>query len=166
MTLISNGELIDDAWANLDDEDAIPAEGSVIISLTRWRQDEATLKGRNAPLGIRLSSGENPSEIENDLGRFEIIALDFPAYTDGRAYSYARRLRDKYGYEGELRATGNVLRDQLLFMHRCGFDSYDVEKPDAVEQWLKATAEQKIFYQPAGTASTFAAESVMSKRKS
>lgn len=166
MALISKGQLIDDEWLNLADEDEIPAEHPVIVSLERWKEERDQLMGRNAGLGIRLASSENPSEIADDLDRFAIIALEFPAYTDGRAYSYARQLRDKYGYEGELRAIGNVLRDQLLFMHRCGFDTYEVQKPDAVEQWRKATSELDVFLQPATTAKDFGAESVMSKRKS
>ena len=86
------------------------------------------------------------------MKRFALIALEFAKFTDGRAYSYARLLRQRYGYEGELRAIGQVLRDQLLFMHRCGFDAFEVVKPDAVAAWRAALAEISLFYQRAADA--------------
>ena len=83
---------------------------------------------------------------------YQIIALDFPAFTDGRAYSYARLLRERYNFDGELRAVGSVLRDQVFLMHRCGFDSFSIDAEDnkALQIWLDAQKEMTNFYQPTG----------------
>ncbi|MHA1154101.1 MAG: DUF934 domain-containing protein, partial [Alphaproteobacteria bacterium] len=80
--------------------------------------------------------------------RFQVIALEFPSFGDGRAYSYARLLRERHGYRGELRAVGNVLRDQALFMRRCGFDAFEVAEGTAVAGWREALGEISVFYQP------------------
>ena len=149
MALIKDGKAADDTWRTLDDNAKIPSEGAVIISLKRWIEEKPWLKGRNAPLGIVLSSDQPPAIIDNDLERFEIVALDFPAFKDGRAYSYARLLRERYGYEGEIRAVGDVLYDQLLFMRRCGFDSFEISDDAPLEDWLNAFDEISLVYQPA-----------------
>jgi uncharacterized protein (DUF934 family) len=106
------------------------------------------LAGRNAPLGIRLRADQPPAEIVVDLDRFQVIALEFPSFVDGRAYSYARLLRERHGYRGELRAVGNVLRDQALFMRRCGFDSFEVAEGTGIAGWREALGEISVFYQP------------------
>ncbi|MCH8809777.1 MAG: DUF934 domain-containing protein, partial [Proteobacteria bacterium] len=108
---------------------------------------EALLQ-RNAPLGIRLRSDQPPKLVLDDLDRFAVVALEFPKFGDGRAYSYARLLRERYGYRGELRAVGNVLRDQALFMLRCGFDAFELAEDSALEGWRESLAEISVFYQP------------------
>jgi phosphoadenosine phosphosulfate reductase len=157
MALIKHGLLSENDWKFLADDEALPPAGPVVVSLERWQREQNELLARSAPLGIKLKAGEHPSAIAEHVSRFALIALEFPKFTDGRAYSYARLLRERYGYKGELRAIGQVLRDQLLFMHRCGFDAFEVAKGDAVEQWLKAIAEFDIVYQPAADGSDFAA---------
>jgi uncharacterized protein (DUF934 family) len=89
------------------------------------------------------------AELAPDLERLELIELEFPKFVDGRAYSQARLLRERYGYRHELRATGNVLRDELQFMQRCGFDAFAIDDPKAVESWQAAIKEIDVFYQPA-----------------
>jgi uncharacterized protein (DUF934 family) len=148
MPLIKHGRLADDPWATVADEDPLP-EGPAIISLARWQKERDLLQRRPAPLGILLKSDQSPTAIAGDLDRFAVIALEFPKFTDGRAYSSARLLRERYRYAGELRAVGNVLRDQLLFMHRCGFDAFAIAHHDAVHAFAKALGEVTIFYQPA-----------------
>ena len=86
---------------------------------------------RAAPIGVRLKAGQHLEVIAAHGARLALVALEFPKFTDGRAYSYARLLRERYGYKGELCAVGQVLRDQLLFMHRCGFDAYEIARADA-----------------------------------
>jgi uncharacterized protein (DUF934 family) len=83
------------------------------------------------------------------LDRFAVVALEFPVFTDGRAFTSARLLRERYGYTGEVRAVGNVLRDQVLFMLRCGFDAFEMKSDDAAENWRAAIAEIDVFYQAA-----------------
>jgi len=148
MPLIKDGAFVEDKWTYADEEGPLP-EGPVIVSLTRWQNEKEALAARTAPLGIKLLSGEEPKEIAGDLDKFAVIALDFPMFKNGRAYSYARLLRERYGYKGELRATGDVLRDQLFFMHRCGFDAYEVSQRITIDGWKEAMDEISVVYQPA-----------------
>ena len=106
MPLIKGDRIVDDPWIAVDDEDELPEGAPAIVSLARWRAERDTLAGRNAPLGIRLRADQPPGEIAADLDRFQVIALEFPSFGDGRAYSYARLLRGRHGYRGELRAVG------------------------------------------------------------
>ena len=151
MPLIKDGVVTQDDWIRVADETPLP-EGPVIVTLARWQAERASLQGRNDALGIVLASSEAPETIADDLARFDLVCLDFPKFQDGRAYSYARKLRQRYGYTGELRAVGNVLRDQFLFMRRCGFDSFEVADARAVAQWQRAMSEISVVYQPAADA--------------
>lgn len=148
MPLIKDGALIEDPWTRIADETPLP-DGPVIVTLARWQAERDHLQGRNGPLGILLASSETPEAIADDLGRFDLVCLDFPKFQDGRAYSHARKLRQRFGYRGELRAVGNVLRDQFAFMVRCGFDSFEVADARAAAEWTRAMAEISVVYQPA-----------------
>src|SRR3546814_3790777 len=91
--------------------------GDVIVTLEQWQAGRERLRGHNGRLGLRLKSDQSPAGIAEDLGHFQLVALEFPRFGDGRAYSYARLLRERYGFKGELRAVGNVLRDQRSEEH-------------------------------------------------
>ena len=149
MPLIKDGRLASDPWIAVGDDGALPATGAVIVSLARFLAEREALLRRGAPLGVRLRSGELAKEIGEDARRFGVIALEFPTFRDGRPYSTARLLRERYGFAGELRAVGDVLRDQFLFMRRCGFDAFEVADEKAIEGWRKAIAEFTVFYQAA-----------------
>ena len=149
MPLVKDGTVVDDPWVAVDDEDPLPDAAPVIVSLGRWERERDGLRRRDAPLGIRLESDEPPERIAGDVHRLSLIALEFPKFTDGRAYSHARLLRERYRYAGELRAVGNVLRDQFLFMKRCGFDAFEVDREEAVTGWSQAMTEIDVMYQPA-----------------
>lgn len=148
MPLLKEGQIVEDAWVVVGDDEVIPADKPVVVTLDRWTRERASLMGRNAPLGIRLKSNEPPEKIKEDLSHFGVVALEFPYFKDGRAYSYARLLRERYGYKGELRAVGHVLQDQYLFMVRCGFDAFEVKNDKAVEGFKHAMGEYSVFYQP------------------
>lgn len=157
MPLLKDGQAIDDPWAALpepapeEDGTTLPALGvDLIVTLDQWREKREALLQRNGRLGLRLRSDQSPAEIVSDLEHFDLIALEFPKFTDGRAYSYARLLRERHGFSGELRAVGNVLRDQLFFMLRCGFDSFEVAGHESVAAWHDAISEVTVLYQPAG----------------
>jgi uncharacterized protein (DUF934 family) len=150
MPLIKEGRLAADPWVLVPDGEPLPEQGPVIVSLGRWRAERDSLRARTEPLGIRLKSSEHAKEIAADVASFALIALEFPTFRDGRAYSTARILRERYGFRGELRAVGNVLRDQFLFMHRCGFDAFEVADAGAVEAYRAALAEMSVFYQATG----------------
>ncbi len=149
MPLLKGGKLINDPWTHVADEVAVPASGAVIVGLKRWRDERKTLLKRADPVGVRLQSDHTAGDVAKDLEHLGVIALAFPVFKDGRAYTNARRLRERYGYKGEIRAIGNVLRDQYLFMLRCGFDALEVKEGETEQDWEKATQAFSVFYQPA-----------------
>lgn len=148
MQLIKNGEFVEDQFVTVADDEALP-EGAAIVSLERWQAEREVLRTRNAPTGVRLKSGQEPSAIAKDLDNIALVALEFPAYRNGRAYSYARLLRERYGFKGELRAVGNVLRDQFQFMIRCGFDALEVADNITPDIFAECAGFFTAFYQPA-----------------
>jgi uncharacterized protein (DUF934 family) len=149
MALIRNGTLTADPYTAVADDGELPAAGAVLLSLEQWQQWRGELLQRDAPLGVRLRSDQHPEVLAGDLHRLALVALEFPTFRDGRAYSYARVLRQRYGFTGELRAVGEVLQDQLLYMHRVGFDAFDIESTDPEGTFAAARAEFSVWYQPA-----------------
>ena len=149
MVLIKNGEAIDDPWVRVATDDSVPVDKPALVTLERWQNERETLSVRKAPLGIILSSDDHPSVIAEDLKHFDLIALEFPTFRDGRAFSSARVLRDRYDFTGEIRAIGHILRDQFLFLHRSGFDAVELpaDKGQAQADWQKALSEISVFYQ-------------------
>ncbi len=150
MALIRNGELVDDPFINVAGEQAIPATGAIIVSLAQWLAHLDALIARRDPIGIRLRSDQHPEVVADDLDHFAVIALEFPVFRDGRAYSCARLLRERWGYRGELRATGDVLLEQLHFMERVGFDAFEISGDDPVQDWRIARGEFSTWYQATG----------------
>jgi len=148
--LDKDGTVRQDIWQTLDDGEDMPVMGPVVVSLDRWNADKVTLRERNAPLGIRLRSDQGPLALAADLDRFALIVLEFPRFGDGRAYSTARILRERLGFRRELRAIGNVLRDQYLFMLRCGFDSIVLPEGKSPDGFRAARQEFSVWYQPTG----------------
>lgn len=141
-----------DPWQAVPDEGALP-DGALIVPKKRWLAERGELDGRNAPLGLLISAGETVDDIAGDLARFALVALSFPKFSDGRAFSTARLLREKYGFTGELRAVGNVLADQIPFMHRVGFDSFEVTNAPTRRALAEGRlAEVTLHYQPAASA--------------
>ncbi len=152
MPLIKHGKLVDDIWHDADDfaeVQALASLGPVIIGLEIWQQHRDAILALGGRTGLRLAPGQTPDLVAADLHRFDLIALEFAKFTDGRAYSQARLLRERHGFTGELRAVGEVLRDQLTFMLRCGFDSFSVATERQAQTILDAVAEFAHWYQPA-----------------
>jgi uncharacterized protein (DUF934 family) len=149
MALVKNGELATSAFVDASGTAEIPAEGSVIVSLDQWKAHRDALLKRGTPLGIRLHSDQPPELIADDLAHFAVVALEFPKFRDGRAYSYARLLRERYGFKGELRAVGEVLLEQLFFMLRTGFDAFEIQSADPLKDYRTALADFSVWYQPA-----------------
>jgi uncharacterized protein (DUF934 family) len=149
MALVKNGELIASEFVDASGADAIPPTGPIIVSLDQWKAHRDELLQRGTPLGIRLHSDQPPELIEADIGHFAVVALEFPKFRDGRAYSYARLLRERYGFKGELRAVGDVLLEQLFFMLRTGFDAFEIDSADPLKDWRTALSDFSVWYQPA-----------------
>ncbi|MEN6543968.1 DUF934 domain-containing protein [Parvibaculum sp.] len=160
MQLIKNGKFVADEWKHVADDEALP-EGAVIVSLQRWQKEQNLLLSRGTPVGVQLKSGEEPSLIAEHLDRLALVALEFPVYRNGRAFSYARLLRERYDYKGEVRAVGAVLRDQFYFLVRCGFDALEVRDEITPEIFAESIGTFTHPYQP----STDGAEPVMSLRQ-
>jgi uncharacterized protein (DUF934 family) len=125
----------------------IPSQGDIIVPLALWQARRKELLAHPGRLGVWLDSHEGPEAIAEDLGVFGLIAIHFPKLTDGRGYSTARLLRERYGYKGELRAIGDVQRDQLLFLSRCGFDAFALKEGRDPEAALAAFSELSEAYQ-------------------
>jgi uncharacterized protein (DUF934 family) len=149
MVLVKAGAVIADPWRHLADEETLPEAGPVTVSWERWVKERDAIGREQGELGVRVPNIVAGSEIGADAGRFGLIVLVFPNFSDGRAYSQARILRSRFGFSGELRATGGVLRDQLQFMQRCGFDTFEVSDRAIEENWFAALGEFDLFYQPA-----------------
>ncbi|MDZ7622593.1 MAG: DUF934 domain-containing protein [Candidatus Competibacteraceae bacterium] len=146
--IIKNRQIIEDSWRQVADDADLPA-GPIIVTLARWRRERAALVERDEPVGVRLPNTANVAELVDDLARWPVLALEFPKFADGRAYSQARLLRERHDYQGEIRAVGEVLRDQLLFMARSGFDAFEVRADRSLEDALEAFGEFSVSYQPA-----------------
>lgn len=148
--LVKNGELVEDPFHYVPDGEPIPNQGAVIVHLGCWQAHGEELLARDAPAGVRLRSDESPELIADDLGGLAVVALEFPAFRDGRAYSYARILRERYGYRGEIRAVGEVLLEQLHFMLRTGFDAFEIQGENPQAQYRTAMDDFTVWYQPTG----------------
>lgn len=149
MPLLENGRPIADHWTSIADTEALPA-GPAIITGPRWLAERTRLMAERREIGIALANDARVEDFAADVARFGVIALAFPKYTDGRAYSQARLLRERYGFRGELRATGNILPDQLAFMRRCGFSTFETDDPRVPAAWEAAMTRFSVHFQPAG----------------
>ena len=147
-SVIKNRRIVEDPWRHLADDAELPV-GPVIVSLARWQRERAALLARGEPVGVRLPNTANVADLAADLPALALVALEFPKFADGRAHSQARLLRERYGYRGELRAVGDVLRDQLFFMARNGFDAFELRADRRLEDALEAFGEFSDSYQPA-----------------
>jgi uncharacterized protein (DUF934 family) len=147
MPLIKDGAFVQDAFVTVADDAALP-DGAAIVSLARFQKDRETLLARNAPLGIQLKAPENPELLGEDVQRFSAIVLEFPVFRDGRAFSWARMLRERLHFTGEIRGTGHFLYDQIAYMKRVGFDAWNVAEGFPLEQFHRALTEITNIYQP------------------
>jgi uncharacterized protein (DUF934 family) len=147
--LIKNRELTTDSWLLLegDPAQAVPPVGDVIVPLTVWLEQRAALAARDGRAGVWLAPSDDPAALADDLDRLPLVAVSFPKFSDGRGFSTARLLRERYRFEGELRAVGDVLRDQLLFLARCGFDAFVLRDDQDAEAALAAFADFTEAYQ-------------------
>ncbi len=153
--IIRNGQIVDDAWTvfKLGDGEApetvaLP-EPPTLLPLAVWqaRKDEILSSGKS--VGVWLASSEGPEAIAGDVDHFAVIGIDFPKFTDGRGFSSARLLHDRYAYRGELRAIGDVLQDQLFYMKRCGINAYALREDKDITAALASLSDFSESYQAA-----------------
>jgi uncharacterized protein (DUF934 family) len=140
----------EDSFAHLADEDAIPAGGDVILSLARFQAEGDTLLASNSRrVGVRIEPDQEVEVLAYDLPRIAVVALAFPKFRDGRAYTSARLLRERFGYRGQIRAVGDVLQEQAGFMVRCGFDAFEPADGATPDVLTKAAGRFRHVYQRA-----------------
>jgi uncharacterized protein (DUF934 family) len=138
--------LAEDGFLAIEDDAAAP-EGDVIVSFARFQADAGALLGRSGAIGVRVEPDQSIDDLAYDLPRIAVVALAFPKFKDGRAYTSARLLRERYGFAGEIRAVGDVLREQASFMVRCGFDAFEPADGSTPEQWAAAAGRYRHVYQ-------------------
>ena len=156
MQLIKDQKIVDDTWQRITEitTDANLPKGDVpgsniIVPFAYWLENKESLVNKDGMLGVCIDGDVDIQDVVKDIEHFDLIALDFPAFPDGRSYSHARLLRDRYNFEGELRAVGDILRDQLFFMQRCGINSFQLREDKDIQDALNAFNELSVKYQTA-----------------
>ena len=149
MALWRDGGFAEDIWTTVGDAEPIPPAGAIILSFARWSAERDALARRADPVGVAIAAGKDALAQLPEAAKRPLVALSFAKFADGRAFSYAELLRERYGFAGELRAAGDVLLDEIPLMARCGFTSFEVTD----EPTLRALREGRVpggtlFYQP------------------
>jgi uncharacterized protein (DUF934 family) len=150
MPLVKNGKITTDAFVHVADDAPIPSDGAILIPAARFLEDAEALSNRPGKTGVTWPNNRDIDDLVPYLDRLAVVALVFPSFRDGRAYSQARLLRERHGFKGELRATGQVLRDQFVFMLRAGFNAFEVKKDSDAEAFATTVKHYSVFYQPTG----------------
>ena len=147
--LLRQREVVPDDWRYAGEPDADAAD-SLIVPLAQLLADSETLKQHTGRLGVRVGPATRLEEFVQHLPRLTLVAIEFPGPGDGRGYSLARLLRERAGFKGELRAVGAVKRDQVFFMSRVGFDSFELAAGEDFEAARAALNLYSVTYQPRG----------------
>jgi uncharacterized protein (DUF934 family) len=150
MPLVKDGQIASDPYVRIPDDADVPERGPVLVSVSRYLANIETLAWRSGRTGVIVPNDYDIAALAPHLDDFSVVALVFPSFRDGRAYSQARILRERYQYHGELRATGQVLRDQFMFMLRAGFDALEVSKDSDAVAFAATVKRYSVFYQPTG----------------
>lgn len=150
--LVKDGAVVDNEWTLMEKPEEAPEavavpEGKVIVPLSVWQAQRAQLQERS-DIGVWLDSDEAPEELKDVIQKLPLIALHFPLFSDGRPFSSARLLRDRYGFTGELRAVGYVIRDQMCYLRRCGVNAFDFGDQDIdLEKAIESLNDFTEYYQ-------------------
>lgn len=150
MQLIKGGRVVTDDYLRVADGAPVPAGVPVIVPAAHFLAEVDAFAQRDAPTGVLWPNDRRVAELAPYLDRLALVALVFPTFKDGRAFSQARLIRERYGFLGELRATGQVLRDQFVFMLRAGFDGFEVTKDADAAVFAEVARRYSVFYQPTG----------------
>jgi uncharacterized protein (DUF934 family) len=147
--LIKDGAIVEDRWTLARDAVAlsdVPAGVSTIVPLALWRSEHDALAARGE-IGVWLKPDDDPGALADDVATLPLIAIDFPKFSDGRGYSIARLVREQHRFAGELRAIGDVLRDQLYYLRQCGFNAFKVRADRDLDDALKGLRDFSENYQ-------------------
>jgi uncharacterized protein (DUF934 family) len=150
MPLVKNGRITGDLFVHIAEGAELPGDGAILVSAARFLEDPKVVLKHAGKVGVIWPNNRDLDDLVPYLDRLAAVALVFPSFRDGRAYSQARLLRERHGYGGELRATGQVLRDQFVFMSRAGFDTFEVKKDADADAFAETMKRYSVFYQPTG----------------
>ena len=150
MPLVKNGKIATDTFVHVADDAELPDDGAMLVSAARFLENPEAILRRPGKSGVIWPNNRDVDDLVPYLDRLAVVGLVFPTFRDGRAYSQARLLRERHGFKGELRATGQVLRDQFMFMLRAGFDAFEVKKEADAEAFANTAKRYSVFYQPTG----------------
>ena len=150
MPLVKQGRITTDPFVHVVDGAELPDDGAILIPAARFLEDPEAVLKRAGKVGVIWPNNRDLDDLVPYLDRLAAVALVFPSFRDGRAYSQARLLRERHGYDGEMRATGQVLRDQFVFMSRAGFDAFEVKKDADADAFAETVKRYSVFYQPTG----------------
>ncbi len=145
--IIRDRQIVDDNWVEVQAGEPVPATGDVIVPLAMLLSDPGTLLARDGRLGICINAGEGIADLVPHLEKLPLVALNFPVFADGRGLSYARELRERHHYTGEIRAVGDVQRDQISDMHRCGINAFALKAGQSPDNALSAFTDFSTTYQ-------------------
>jgi uncharacterized protein (DUF934 family) len=150
MALIKNRQVVtDDPWIYVADDQPIPERGDIVVGFARFDRDNYDYDKRDGRLGLRIDPEDDLMQMITHLEKASLVAINFPKFGDGRGYTKARLLRERFHYKGELRAVGEVLGDQLFYMLRCGFDAFQLVDGKSVEAALRCFDDFSVTYQAA-----------------
>ena len=150
MPLVKQGRITTDPFVQIVDGAELPDDGAILVSAARFLEDPEAVLKRAGKVGVIWPNNRDLDDLVPYLDRLAAVALVFPSFRDGRAYSQARLLRERHRYDGEMRATGQVLRDQFVFMSRAGFDAFEVKKDTDADAFAATMKRYSVFYQPTG----------------
>ena len=145
MQLIKDKQVTQDSWVYIVDETPLKAD-YIIVSLVRWQQERNQLS-KVKHLGLRLESDAVLEDIVDDLSHFQLIELYFPVFTDGRAFTHARLLRSRYGFAGDIRVSGDFMRDQVFYLNRVGVSSFELNDQDNAQEVIQSMDDFSVDYQ-------------------
>jgi uncharacterized protein (DUF934 family) len=146
MKIIKDKQITDDNWTHIADNDEI-STGNITVTFSRWKKEKEVLSHHKGEIGIRLLPSDAIEEIASILKSINAVVLEFPAFTDGRSFSQARLLRDQYKFEGEIRAVGNFMPDQVFYLSRVGVNAFQLEKPEELNSALLLLNDFTVTYQ-------------------
>jgi uncharacterized protein (DUF934 family) len=146
MQIIKDKHIVDDTWCYVAD-DAELKTGDICVSLVRWKQDREQLLGHAGKVGVRIGPADAVNDIAPDLKNIQLIELSFPDFADGRLFSHAWLLRGRYGYQGEIRATGHYMTDQVFYLSRVGVNAFSPEKAEDLPVVLSHLNDFTVKYQ-------------------
>jgi len=147
--MLSHGAVTEDNWTVLQMPVETIPQGNILLPLKYWLEQSAELDGQAGLVGVWLDSDEEVEALADDLAQLPVVALNFPKFVDGRGFSSARLLRDRYDYKGEIRAIGNVIQDQLFMLQRCGFSQFCLADNVDLEAAAKSLNDFSDSYQTA-----------------